>query len=300
MSINYTLIRVLWGIFLLIHLASCIKFRRSDAEYQKVFKDQIPYQIHRYTALKREIRYIEIGQDSLPTLFFIHGSPSSSSVYLPYYQDSLLCKNFKMIGVDRPGYGYSGFGKAEASIQQQVAMIKSILENPRLQRPIILVGASYGGPVAAKLAMDYPELVDGIVWISPAIGPGLEKIYGISYLIRYKMFSWLAPTMLQVANVEKLAHRSELQKMLPDWTKIKAPVSHFHGDEDELVYLENVEFARQNLVNVPWYESIVIPGGRHFLQWEYKPLIIKQIFKHLQDYQSSQTQSIIKIKVKLD
>jgi pimeloyl-ACP methyl ester carboxylesterase len=293
--------KILLYIFLGMGLIACIKFRRSDAEYQKAFKDQkIPYQISRYQILNREIRYIQVGQDTLPTLFFIHGSPSSASVFMSYYEDSLMHKSFNMIGVDRPGYGYSGFGQAEQSIEKQVFMIKSILENPRLQRPIILLGTSYGGPVAAKLAMDYPELVDGIVWVSPALGPGLEKIYGISYLIQYQAFKWIAPRMLQVANVEKLTHQSELEKMLPDWHKIKAPVSHFHGDEDELVYPENVDFARKQLVNAAWYEAIVIQGGRHFLQLEYKSLIIKQLKKHLQDYRTRKTDEVVRVKVKLN
>jgi dipeptidyl aminopeptidase/acylaminoacyl peptidase len=173
-------------VFLGIGLFACIKFRRNDAEYQKIFKDQqIPYQITRYQALNREIRYIQVGQDTLPTLFFIHGSPSSSSVFMPYYQDSLMRQTFNMIGVDRPGYGYSGFGQAEQSIEKQVFMVKTILENPRLKRPIILLGTSYGGPIAAKLAMDYPDLVDGIVWVSPALGPRFRKnlFYFVSHSI---------------------------------------------------------------------------------------------------------------------
>jgi pimeloyl-ACP methyl ester carboxylesterase len=288
-------------VFLGVGLLACIKFRRNDAEYQKIFKDQqIPYQITRYQVLNREIRYIQVGQDTLPTLFFIHGSPSSSSVFMPYYQDSLMRQMFNMIGVDRPGYGYSGFGQAEQSIEKQVRMIKTILENPRLKRPIILLGTSYGGPVAAKLAMDYPDLVDGIVWVSPALGPGLEKIYSISYLIQYQAFRWIAPRMLQVANVEKLSHQAELKKMLGDWSKIKVPVSHFHGDEDELVYPENVDFARKQLVNAAWYEAIVIPGGRHFLQWDYKLWIISQLQKHLQDYKTRKNGELVRVKVKLN
>jgi pimeloyl-ACP methyl ester carboxylesterase len=265
---------------------SCIQFRQSNLQIAKEYvKESFAPSIQYIQTEGREIRYLELGKDSLGTLFFIHGSPSSATVFNPYFKDKRLSGSFKILAPDRPGYGYSGFGKAEKSIAKQSKMLTDILRKSTLKKPIILIGTSYGGPIAAKIAMDSPDLVDGIVWVSPALGPGLEKIYNISYPVEIPIFNWMIPRMLRVANVEKLNHKAELKKLLPDWPKIKVPCSLVFGDEDELVYPENAAFAKKSLINAPWLDLIKIPGGRHFLQWDYKELIVRQILKHQQNYQ---------------
>jgi pimeloyl-ACP methyl ester carboxylesterase len=42
------------------------------------------------------------------------------------------------------------------------------------------VGRSYGAAIAAKLAMDYPDLVKKLFLISPACAPKLEKYWWFS------------------------------------------------------------------------------------------------------------------------
>ncbi|HEY5692223.1 MAG TPA: alpha/beta hydrolase [Cyclobacteriaceae bacterium] len=41
-------------------------------------------------------------------------------------------------------------------------------------RPIILIGHSLGGTVIARMTMDSPELVDGVVMVAPSIDPEIE------------------------------------------------------------------------------------------------------------------------------
>lgn len=282
------IIRLLLYFLILFVFSGCIQFRLSNSQIVEEFNKEGFVPTIKYIQTEgREIRYLELGKDSVGTLFFIHGSPSSSTVFNPYFKDKRLSSSFKILAADRPGYGYSGFGRAEKSIEKQSKMLIDILQNSKIKRPLILIGTSYGGPIAAKIAMDYPELVDGIVWVSPALGPGLEKIYNISYPIELPIFKWMVPRMFKVANVEKLNHKAELRKLLPDWPKIKAPCTLVFGDEDELVYPENATFAKKQLVNVPWLDIIKIPGGRHFLQWDYKELIIRQILKHQQNYKNT-------------
>src|SRR3546814_16092495 len=40
--------------------------------------------------------------------------------------------------------------------------------------PAIVVGHSLGGPIAAKLAMDYPDRVRGLLLLAPSVAPALE------------------------------------------------------------------------------------------------------------------------------
>src|SRR5688572_772898 len=79
-----------------------VQFRRSDAELTKIFHEQsIDAKIHYYTTHGRRLRYVAAGNDSLPTLLFLHGSPGSISYYSSRYKDSSLKANFRILAVDR-------------------------------------------------------------------------------------------------------------------------------------------------------------------------------------------------------
>ena len=60
-----------------------VQFRKSDDDLNKFFtENHIPGKIGYYVTHGRRLRYVSIGSDSLPTLVFIHGSPSSSGRYI--------------------------------------------------------------------------------------------------------------------------------------------------------------------------------------------------------------------------
>src|SRR5215216_4555664 len=163
-------LRLIPGIFvglIIFFIIACflfdqiVQFRMSDEELLSFFQqNKVKGEIRYYTAEERTIRYVSIGNDSLPALLFIHGAPSSLSIYRDYFNDSLFLHTFKMYAVDRPGYGNSDFGNPEPSIQKQATIIHLILDSlNKVKHPVILVAASYGSSVACRLAMDYPQLV---------------------------------------------------------------------------------------------------------------------------------------------
>jgi pimeloyl-ACP methyl ester carboxylesterase len=244
-----------------------VQFRMSDEKFNIFFrKNNIPAKIQYYTAADRRIRYIAIGNDSLPTLLFIHGAPSSTYLYTDYFKDSLFLKTFSMYAVDRPGYGYSGFGVPEPSIQKQAYLIHFILDSlNKLKRPIILVGESYGSSIACRIAMDYPDLVDGLVLVGPSLAPGEEKTYWFTPVIEPPLLHWFIPRMFQSANTEKIHHRAELTRMLPLWSKIHVPVIYLQGANDRLVYPSNARFAKKYLTHSPYLHIHFFKGRPHFI-----------------------------------
>jgi uncharacterized protein len=168
--------------------------------------------------------------------------------------------------VDRPGYGYSGFGDPEPSIEKQAAMIRPLLDSlHRASRPIILVGGSYGSSVAARMAMDYPQLVDGLVLTGPSLGPGLETYFWFTQLIETPAIRWFMPRMFRSANTEKVHHREELEKMLPLWSRVRVPVEYLQGAHDDIIDTANAGFARRHLVNAPYLNIHFFPNRQHRL-----------------------------------
>jgi len=268
-------------LFSFIIFAHCIDFRKSNSQLTEFFsKNHQPHQIKYYKASNREIRYISTGKENAATILFIHGAPSSSSYYLGYLSDKRLYTQAKLFAVDRPGYGYSGLGDPVYSIEKQAKMIKPILDSlNKIHRPVILVGTSYGTSIACKIVMDNPKLVDGLIVVAPALAPGEEKIYPISYPAQSPFINWIVPAMLKSANAEKLHHKDELTAMLPDWYKIKIPVMYIQGAADELVYPSNANFARKKLINAPFLEINMIKGKGHLISFSEKETIVKSILK---------------------
>lgn len=267
------------GIFIIACLVfdHYVQFRRSDEELNKIFAEQnIDASIHYYTTHGRRLRYVAAGNDSLPTLLFLHGSPGSISYYSRRYADNSLHRRFRMYAVDRPGYGYSGLGDPEPSIQKQAEMIRPLLDSlHKAKHPIIVVGSSYGASIASRLAMDHPELVDGLVLTGPAIGPGRETYFWFTSVVEHWSIRWFIPRIFRSANTEKVHHKEELEKMLPYWKNIRVPVYYLQGANDDIVDTSNAGFARQQLINAPSLEIKFLPGRKHLLA-QYEWPAIKQ------------------------
>ena len=98
-----------------ITLAQCfiMKERWSDEKAYSVFKSKnIPLKIYDTLINNHHLHYAVCGDDALPTLVFVHGSPGSWMHYMKYMWDGDLRKKFRIVAIDRPGFGYSDFGKA--------------------------------------------------------------------------------------------------------------------------------------------------------------------------------------------
>ena len=270
-------LRVLAGI-IVFFIVACfvfdhyVQFRKSDDDLNEFFtENHIPGKIGYDVTHGRRLRYVSIGRDSLPTLLFIHGSPASMSLYRGRFSDTTILKTFRILTVDRPGYGYSGFGDPEPSIQKQSEMIRSLMDSVyKVKHPVVVVGGSFGAPIACRLAMDHPELVDGLVITGPAIGPGREKVFWFTSLIESPAIRWFIPRMFRSANTEKIHHKEELEKMLPYWKNIRVPVMYLQGAKDNLIDTSNASFARQQLVNAPYLNIYFFPNRHHYLaQYEW-------------------------------
>ncbi|MFL5741418.1 MAG: alpha/beta fold hydrolase [Flavisolibacter sp.] len=271
-------IRILIAAILLL-IISCfvfdhyVQFRKTDGELKQIFSENhIQASIHYYTSKGRRLRYVSAGKDGLPTVLFLHGSPGSMSYYSFRFMDSAMQQNFKMYAVDRPGYGYSGLGDPEPSIQKQSEMIRPILDSlNKATHPIIVVGGSYGSSIACRLAMDHPELVDALVLTGPSLAPGKETYFWFTSVIETPAIRWFIPRALRSANTEKYYHRQELEKMLSLWKNIRVPVMYLQGAKDNIIDTSNAGFAREHLVNVSYLHIHFFPEREHLLaryEWQ--------------------------------
>jgi pimeloyl-ACP methyl ester carboxylesterase len=227
----------------------------------------------------------------MPLVLFVHGSPGSLSAFIDFLADSILIKKALLISADRPGFGYSNFGNAEPSLKKQGETLKPILEKYKHNRPIVLVGHSLGGPLIARMAVDYPELVDGLIIVAGSIDPELEpNETWFRAPLSTPFLSWILPGSLRASNEEIYHLKPELEIMLPLWKKITCPVILIQGMRDVLVLPENASFAERMLVNAT-LEVIMVEDMNHFVPWSNPELIDAAILKMLGEHRKDRTYS---------
>ena len=260
-------------------LYSCMQFRMSSTEIDKYFSERnLEGTQHSYRVGSRLVNYVHIGNENLPLVLLIHGSPGSLSAFIHFLADTVLLKRVQLVSVDRPGFGSSNFGYAEPSLGKQANLLRPILEKYKKDQPVILVGHSLGGPVIARMAMDFPKLVDGLVMVAPSIDPNLEPKEWFRGPLALPFLKWILPRSIRASNDEIWNLKPELQSMLPMWSKIEAKTIVIQGGVDTLVPPGNADFAKKMITNAP-VEVVLKEDMNHFVPWNNPQLIKDAILK---------------------
>ena len=234
----------------------------------------------------RRLRYLQVGEDSTkPLLVFIHGSPSSSAFWIEMMRDSSLAARANLLAIDRPGYGGSGLGKAMISVQEQAENVVEVIKSRRQsdEQPVVIHGSSYGGTVSARIAMDYPKMVDGLLLQSASMAPEEEYIYWVSRPSTHWSIRWALPSSIRTANREKLNHQAQLEDMVDEWENIDASTVIVHGTDDWLIYPRNAYFACTKLINAEEVVHHMVDGGEHDLIYRTPDLLKQYLHKLLDD-----------------
>lgn len=257
----------------IIFAQSCMKFRISDSNAKAAFsKKGILVNLLNIPAGDMQLHYAKSGTDTLPTLFFIHGSPGSWDAFKGYMMDSDLLAHFRMISVDRPGFGYSDFGVAR-HLAEQAVLINKVIEKENNQKPVHLIGHSIGGPVIVQLAQDYPTEFASLTLLSGSISPKEEPKEYWRYLFMYTPLRLLMPGAFKPSNDEIMFFKKDLYGIDTGYAALQMPVTFIHGDADKFVPVKNVEYGKQKLANDPNLKVIIVPGASHFIPWENYDLI---------------------------
>jgi len=257
------------GIFMvyLVMCQSCMKMRMSPSKTKSFFeKAQTNFISEQFSIAEHEMHYIQTGENDKPTLVFIHGSPGSWDAFKQYLKDSLLLKKYRMIAIDRPGFGYSNFGQAE-NLQTQSKLINDFLKKKDNNQPVILIGHSMGGPVITEMATLAPDKYKTLVIIAGSIDPDAEKPENWRKIIKTKPIRYLIPGAMRPANDELWLLKQDLKDLKPLLKNIKSEILIIHGTKDQLVPYSNVAFIQKEFVNAKSMDLISIKDANHFIPW---------------------------------
>jgi pimeloyl-ACP methyl ester carboxylesterase len=110
--------------------------------------------------------HVIVQGDGAQTVLMIHGASANAREFTASL-GPLLDGDYTVLMADRPGHGYSDRPEDSRRLDVQAALMAEVLETYAPGRRAVVVGHSFGGAVALRLALDRPDLVDGLVLLAP-------------------------------------------------------------------------------------------------------------------------------------
>ncbi|MDM7921523.1 MAG: alpha/beta hydrolase [Pyrinomonadaceae bacterium] len=259
--------------------AVAVKMLTRDKTVEwEAFSDRIAHADHSHFVSIEGIRthFQEFGDQAAPPMILIHGYTASLYVWktvAPMLADA----GYRVIAIDLPGFGYSEKPSwFDYSIPSQAHVVERFMDRLGIGRAV-LVGSSYGGAVAATIALDYAERVEKLVLVSPVINdevrnhpilklaavPGVGEVItpfllGSKAFLRMRMQNTLAPANHsliddnRIENVQRPlnaadGHRAVLatsrnwhaKRIEEDAYLINQPTLLIWGEEDRVIPIEN-------------------------------------------------------------
>ncbi|GIU80966.1 MAG: alpha/beta hydrolase [Acidobacteria bacterium] len=223
-----------------------------------------------------KIHYQQFGENHSQTILLIHGYGSSTLVWKTV-APMLAEKGFNVIAIDMVGFGFSEKPSwFEYTIESQARMIVRFMNRLGIGKATV-VGSSYGGAVAASLALDYPERVEKLVLVGTVcnnepLSHPLMKIAQVPMLgeiatailldakpfIKHRMRTSIAPANHDLITAERVnririplkskdAHTATLatarkwnaERIQQDAHLIPHPTLIIWGEDDKVVNIRN-------------------------------------------------------------
>ncbi len=232
------------------------------------------------------VHYQEFGDAVNPKMILIHGYTASVYVWktaAPMLADA----GFHVIAIDLLGFGYSEKPSwFDYSIQSQARMVSRFMNRLGIGKATI-AGSSYGGAVAATIALDYSERVEKLVLVDavinnevkshpvlklaaiPGIGEVITPFLSDSKLfLRYRMHGTLAKANHHLITKERIdsirrplmaadGHHSLLatsrnwsaDRIEQDAYLINHPTLIIWGEEDNVISIKNGYKLHKEILN---------------------------------------------------
>lgn len=203
-------------------------------------------------------------------IFSLHGWGGSINS-LKSLQDE-LAKNYQVVNVELSGFGQSPEPNSVYGIEDFVKEIISLADSLKIKQ-FALFGHSFGGQIAAKMALDYPNRVSHLILCGAAVirkrstitkliiragkifkKVGLGQIASLAFT--RSDYHKASPKMKQIMN--KVLNQ-DLTEELKD---IKIPTLILWGDHDNYTPVTQAYFIKSQIKNI---KLKIFPGQRHNL-----------------------------------
>ncbi len=257
-----------------------------------------------------KIRYIDKGKGKI--LLLIHGTPGSIEDWNSII-DSLSISN-RVIAYDRLGNGFSTANTYNYTLSENVKLANKIIKKLNLN-DVIVVGHSYGGSIATKLATEKNDKIKSFVVIAsplyqfhvkpiykilsaPVLGKGIAVIgskFTAKDMIKNGLLNtfgkdsilitpsyldirnklWAQPKVLYATGNVRSNYDNDLKSSSVNYKNIIKKISFLVGTDDDLYIVEDMNKIAKEIKHSKFY---VYKDISHYIQFS-KPKEVLQIIK---------------------
>tara|TARA_R110001583_G_scaffold4351_5_gene25286 strand:- start:17194 stop:18054 length:861 start_codon:yes stop_codon:yes gene_type:complete len=240
---------------------------KSDSKIEKDFlknETEVYIKHAKFKIFKYRIIATQKEIDTMrPTIVFVHGSIGAAFDFKKYLQNPALNKRANLIAYDRVGYGIEHTGNVQESIAFEAEMLDSLLHKLDTKNTI-LVGYSYGGPIALASKKVYKK----IILLAPAVYSKAEPMPWLLNVYKWKLTEWMLPKIWKAASKEKLSHKADLQNFEDFWMENPSKIISIHGNVDWIVPFENSLYL-QEIFSPKQFDLVTLNEAGHGLVWSH-------------------------------
>ena len=255
----------------------------------------------------QSIYFEDTGGSGYP-LIFSHGLLMDHAMFIPQIQ--ALSGRYRCIAWDERGHGQTNDAAEPFSYYDSAADLAALLAHLGV-RQAVLVGMSQGGYLSLRAALQYPQIVSGLILIDtqaqpedPAKLPGylqmveawiqqglsdetasiIEHIilgdgFADAALWKAKWKEFRAGNLQQIFNT--LGTRDDISGRL---SEIKAPALVLHGECDTAIETERAADMTKRLQNA---QLVIVPGAGHAANLTHPALVNPHIERFLDGLQET-------------
>jgi pimeloyl-ACP methyl ester carboxylesterase len=172
-----------------------------------------------------------------------------------------LSPDIAALALERPGYGANAEGPVLDLERQARALLAAAHPRGEPRKRVILLGHSFGAPIAAYAAALEPRAIDGLVIVSPFFVPMAANVLGlIDTASRLFEGSEIFTPRLRIARAEVAAHAHFMERLTPKIDRIRAPTILIHDRQDGVTPPNNAQWlidrlSSDHLVDVIWTDG---------------------------------------------
>lgn len=237
------------------------------------------------------------GSATNKAFLILHGWGSSSDRWQKI-GESLSEHGFTVIIPDMPGFGKSETPKTPWDFNNYVGFVQEFTRTLNLQN-FYLLGHSFGGAVAVKVAVDFPQKINKLFLVSCAymrkktmLKKVLAKISKVVRIFSFLPYYALARKAFYKFIIKKSDYIYAKGIMKDTYLKIisedlschlsfiKVPAVIIWGDKDESTPVENAYFINKKIKNS---KLVIIPDASHNLNQKYPEILTKEILENLSE-----------------